>query len=163
MIQSILKQTAMAGNLNSVSVLNPKGHSRKKDVSADLLLTALIDAFSILVIFLLMSFSSSGEILLIGKDMELPKAALTEILEQNTLIKVEEGQIYLHEEAVSLNQLLEKLIAIRKELAASITDDAAAALTVQADRRIKYEFLSQIVQTASHAGFGDIHFAVLVK
>ena len=60
MFDSVLKQTAMNGNLASVSVLNPKGHSRKKNVHADLLLTALIDAFSMLVIFLLMSFSSTG-------------------------------------------------------------------------------------------------------
>ncbi len=163
MIDSVLKQTAMNGNLASVSVLNPKGHSRKKNVHADLLLTALIDAFSILVIFLLMSFSSTGEILFIGKGMELPKARLTEMLERNALVKIEDGQIYLEDEAVTINELIANLIEMRKSLGESIISEAGAGLTIQADRRVKYEFLSQIVQAASHAGFGDIHFAVLVK
>ncbi|MCB0350954.1 MAG: biopolymer transporter ExbD [Bdellovibrionales bacterium] len=163
MIESVLKQTALNGNLSSVSILNPKGHSRKKEVHADLLLTALIDAFSILVIFLLMSFSSTGDILSIGKDTELPKAMLTDMLERNTLVKIEEGQIFVEDQAVTVNELVEKLVAVRKSLASSVTEDAGAALTIQADRRVQYEFLSQIVQAASHAGFGDIHFAVLVK
>lgn len=164
MIQSVLAQTALQGSLGTTSALRPKGKSRKQEVVADLLLTALIDAFSILVIFLLMSFSSTGEILYVGKGTELPKASQTEILERNTLVRIEEGKIYLENEEVTADVLVARLIEIRQKLAQSAdAAEIAGALTVQADRRLKYEFLSQIVQAASHAGFGDIKFAVLVK
>jgi hypothetical protein len=36
-------------------------------------------------------------------------------------------------------------------------------MTVQADRRTKYEVLNQLVLGASAAGFGDIRFAVIAK
>ena len=67
--QGVLKEKALGSILASSSVLNPESEHHKKSIVADLLLTALIDAFSILVIFLLMSFSSTGEILFINKNI----------------------------------------------------------------------------------------------
>ena len=89
--QSILSDTALQSVLAGEGFIHPQEGRHRRIINADLLLTALIDAFSILVIFLLMSFSSTGEILFIGKDTELPKAKLGEILERNPVVKVEGG------------------------------------------------------------------------
>lgn len=162
--RSVLTETMLNGELAEASVIKPKGHKGKRGLAADLLLTALVDAFSILVIFLLMSFSSTGDILFIGKDQELPKAALTEMLERHPVVKVENGQIYLQDVAVKAEGLIAGLLELRKQYAADHPgEEYPGTVTVQADRRVKYDFLNQIVLAASHAGFSDIRFAVLAK
>ena len=50
------------------------GHGGRKKVNSDLNLVAYIDMMTMLVIFLLMSFSASGEILFVQKNITLPDA-----------------------------------------------------------------------------------------
>jgi biopolymer transport protein ExbD len=162
--QSVLHETALHTTIGSQSLINPKHGKWKRNIVADLLLTALIDAFSILVIFLLMSFSSAGDILLVGKGQELPKASLASSLERNPVVKLEEGKIYLESQEVTQDDLVGALLALRKthtELHPG--EEYPGILMIQGDRRLKYEQLNQIILAASHAGFSDIRFAVLMK
>src|SRR5437868_9434358 len=46
----------------------------KKQGYATLMLTSLVDMFTIIVIFLLMNFSANGEVLYMSKDIKLPDA-----------------------------------------------------------------------------------------
>ena len=165
MVQSIIQQTAMQSQLSANSVLGPKQSRWKRVLAADLLLTALIDAFSILVIFLLMSFSSTGEIIFINKGMELPKAVRADQLERNPVVKIEENQIYLEAEKVSNgDSLFQALLELKRKFTADRpNEEFSPIVTVQADRRIKYEFLNQVVVACAQAGFSDIRFAVLMK
>lgn len=163
--QSILAQTALQSVVGAQSQIHPKlGHGKRPLVTGELMLTALIDAFSILVIFLLMSFSSTGEILYIGKDTQLPKASLIEVLERNPVVKIENGILYLEDQEITFDKLIPGLLQLRKQFAEIRPgEEYPGILTVQADRRVKYEILNQIVLAASGAGFGDIRFAVLAK
>lgn len=162
--QSVLSDTALSGVLAGESYIHPEHGRHKRIVTGDLLLTALIDAFSILVIFLLMSFSSTGEILFIAKDQELPKAALAEVLERNPVVKIENGSLFVENKEVKNEELIGELIALRKQFAETRPgEEYPGIVTVQADRRVKYEVLNQIVLAASAAGFGDIRFAVIAK
>jgi len=165
MVQSVLQTTAMQSELASVSVLGPRHSKHKRSLAADLLLTALIDAFSILVIFLLMNFSSNGEILFINKGVELPKAAQAEILDRTPVIKIDENQIYLENTLLANGDaLFQALLAIKTKFAQEHPgDESMSMVTVQADRRIKYQFLNQVVVACAQAGFSDIRFAVLMK
>lgn len=163
MISSVLGQSALQSHVQT-SVLNPKAGSHKRSILADLLLTALIDAFSILVIFLLMSFSSSGELLMVTPGQELPESTQASQLERNAVIRIEEGKLYLEEKEVTASELVGALVQMRKEWSElHKNEEFKGALTIQADRRIKFESLSQVVQASSHAGFSDIKFAVLMK
>jgi biopolymer transport protein ExbD len=162
--QGIIKTTSFHSVIGSSSVLKPQGEQEKRGIVAELLLTALIDAFSILVIFLLMSFSSSGEILYVGKNMELPKSIAAEQLTRQPVVKIENGKIYLEGRELTQDQLLTGLIDLKKSLMASHSgDESASGLTVQGDRRLRYEMLNGIVLAASQAGFSDIKFAVVVN
>lgn len=165
MVQSVLKQTALQSQLAAASVLKPDSSKGKRNMAADLLLTALIDAFSILVIFLLMNFSSTGDILFINKGMELPKAAKAEILERNPVVKIEENKIFLENQAIGTGDaLFQSLLEMRKKFSGERPgEEFPGIVTVQADRRIKYEFLNQVVVACAQAGFSDIRFAVLGK
>ncbi len=155
----------MESELLSASVIGPKQGRHKRNLAADLLLTALIDAFSILVIFLLMNFSSNGEILFINKTTELPKSAQGDMLERNPVVKIDENQIFLENKLLAGGDgLFQALLELKKKLAADHPgEEASSIVTVQADRRIKYQFLNQVVVACAQAGFSDIRFAVLMK
>ena len=162
--QRILSDSAIHGILAGESYIAPSHGNHKRTVTGDLLLTALIDAFSILVIFLLMSFSSTGEILSFPKDQELPKAAKAEILERNPVVKIDGSAMFIEDKEIKQDELIGELIALRKQFAETRPgEEYPGIVTVQADRRVKYEVLNQIVTAASSAGFGDIRFAVLAK
>src|SRR4051812_14205632 len=116
MNRSPLADTAMQSPLGSASVIGPKKGSWKRILAADLLLTALIDAFSILVIFLLMSFSSTGEILFINKDTELPTAQKAEVLEPHPVVKLDKGKFVLdNKEFDSGDGLFQALLELRRK------------------------------------------------
>src|SRR3954449_11128402 len=63
-------------------------HSGRKSVYEALNLVAYIDMMTMLVIFLLMSFSASGEILFIQKNIVLPEAQNWTDLERAPVIGV---------------------------------------------------------------------------
>lgn len=161
---SVLKHSAIQSVIKATSALKPEGGHGHREINQDLLLTALIDAFSILVIFLLMSFSSSGELIYLGKDTELPKAAKGDTLERNPVVKLESGKIFLEDKEVSGDQLVEALLNLRKQFQETRPgEEFPGIVTVQADRRVKYESLNSIVQASAHAGYSDIKFAVLMQ
>ncbi len=157
-------RSTMFTTLAKTSILNPEGGRQKKSIYSDLLLTALIDAFSILVIFLLMSFSSSGELLTLGKGMELQKAALGIQLERNPVVKIEDNKIFLEEKEVTPDGLVAGLLEMRKQFAVTHPNqEFPGILTIQADRRLKYEQMNAIVLATGNAGYSDIKFAILMK
>ena len=162
--EGILKETALSSPLAAASIIKPKGGHGKRNIQADLLLTALIDAFSILVIFLLMNFSSTGEILYVNKGIELPKSAQADILERNTVIKVENEKLFVEDKEVTGETLVQSLLDVRQRFQETHPgEEFPGVATIQADRRAKYESLNQVVLSLSHAGYSDIHFAVLMK
>lgn len=160
---SIVRTTSFHSAIGETSIVKPSSEKHKRNVVADLLLTALIDAFSILVIFLLMSFSSTGELLMMGKNMELPKAS-ADMLERNPVVKLDNGKVFLEDKEVTADGLVQALLDLRKNFQETRPgEEFPAILTVQADRRAKYEQLSGIVQASAHAGYSDIKFAVVMK
>lgn len=162
--QGVLKNSAIGSVIGESSVLNPRSEAVKREVHAELLLTALIDAFSILVIFLLMSFSSAGEVLNTGKGVELPQAAMGEQLDRQPVVKVEEGKIFVEDKETPVANLVASLLDLRKKFAETRPgEEFPGIITILGDRRLKYEVLNSIVLASSQAGFSDIKFAVIVK
>lgn len=137
---------------------------KKKSVVATLMLTSLVDTFSVLVIYLLVSFNTSEELLYINKDMELPAAALAEELERNVVVKVEQDQLYIEEKTVKVKDLVGRLLKVRKNWESLYPEvEFTGALTIQADRRQSFDLLSHVIQAGGHAGYSDINFAVVRK
>jgi biopolymer transport protein ExbD len=164
MMASTTVKTSVFHTLAGASILNPKHARQKRNIFSDLLLTALIDAFSILVIFLLMSFSSTGELLTMGKNMELPKAALGDVIERNPVVKIDGDKIFLEEKEISEADLVAGLMALRekfKEMYPNV--EFPGIVTIQADRRVQFTQMNSIIVATGNAGFSDIKFAVLMK
>ncbi|WP_347357024.1 biopolymer transporter ExbD [Bdellovibrio sp.] len=73
----------------------------KRDVTALLSLTAMVDMFTVLVIFLLQNYNATGEILYIPKEVVLPKAASVRELKPSHVVTISNKEILLDKEVVA--------------------------------------------------------------
>jgi|GEM_PF-304216 len=163
------------------------GHG-KKSTFANLQLTPLIDMFIVMVIFLLMSFSATGEIINANKNIKLPFAKSVEELERVPVVAVTfpengagsfgggvvtlEGQevATLDElaamedgdwEIVKLTEALEE--AKQKWERTSGGRDFDGTLIVQSDQKVNFKVLKRIMYSAGKPGYINILFAVQKK
>ncbi len=76
----------------------------KRTVTALLSLTAMVDMFTVLVIFLLQNYNTTGEILYIPKDVVLPKANRVLELKPSVVITVTAKEVLLDRTSVATFQ-----------------------------------------------------------
>ena len=154
-----------------------KKHVEKKagrTVNVSLNLTPMIDMFVVLVIFLIMTFSSSGEILFIQKDIELPKATQTEMLEQSPVIIIGAGNVVLEgrtvgsmediaeDENFEIADLSEMLNNLKKNyMQVHSNKEFPGKIIIQGDKSVEFRILKKVMFTCTSAGYTEINFAVL--
>jgi biopolymer transport protein ExbD len=68
----------------------------KKSGYAELNLTSMVDMLTILVVFLLQTFSASGELLTVSKNIQLPEAVNFKDLEQAPIIAISRDAVTLN-------------------------------------------------------------------
>ena len=73
----------------------------KRDVTALLSLTAMVDMFTVLVIFLLQNYNTTGEILYIPKEVVLPKASSVKELKPAHVVTISSKEILLDKDVVA--------------------------------------------------------------
>jgi biopolymer transport protein ExbD len=157
MSQSILKRQTMRGPLAS----NSKGGKAKKpNMVFSLNLTALIDAFSILVIFLLSNYSGDAQNVNLSNKITLPNATQSQILNMGTVVKIEDNRFFIDDKEVRFENLLAKLIEA-KTSKKSETEDVQNSLIIQADRQLDFNVLSPVIRAGGSAGFNQYKFAVM--
>lgn len=72
-----------------------KRRNKKRSVTAMLSLTAMVDMFTVLVIFLLQNYSATGEILYIPKEVILPKAQIVNELAPAIVVTVSGKEVLI--------------------------------------------------------------------
>lgn len=72
-----------------------KKRKNKRSVTAILSLTAMVDMFTVLVIFLLQNYSATGEVLFIPKEVTLPKANRVNELKPSLVVTVSPKEILI--------------------------------------------------------------------
>ncbi|MNJ92500.1 Biopolymer transport protein ExbD/TolR [compost metagenome] len=73
----------------------------KREVAALLSLTAMVDMFTVLVIFLLQNYNATGEILYIPKEVTLPKASSIKELKPAHVVTISSKEVLLDKTAVA--------------------------------------------------------------
>jgi biopolymer transport protein ExbD len=149
-----------------------KKAGRTVDVSLNL--TPMIDMFVVLVIFLLMTFSTSGEILFIQKDIELPKASQTTTLDKAPVIQIGAGQVVIEgkpvgrmddiaeDENFEIADLSEMLNNLKKQYQQLHPNkEFPGKIIVQGDKEVPFRVLKKVMFTCTSVGYGTINFAVL--
>jgi biopolymer transport protein ExbD len=149
------------------------GHGRKS-VDHQIPLIPFIDFLIVLVIFLLMSFSASGELVAQQPTITMPDAENTQQIEISPIIAVDERVITLDGTRVADTQTqgqsaqvdrIEPLIQgleaeKRKWETIHPSEPFAGQVIVQADRNIDFRVVKKVMFSAASAGYGNVSFAV---
>jgi biopolymer transport protein ExbD len=151
----------------------------KKNGYAGLMLTSLVDMFTIIVIFLLMNFSANGEVLYMSKDIKLPDAWHGAQLERAPVVSVSAEAVTFDGRQVAQTTDLMKGDTLNvPELEDALRDEKRrydqvhqndpdhpfrGLVNVQADRKIPFRVIKRIMFACNQSGFGNINFAALAK
>jgi biopolymer transport protein ExbD len=156
---SPLGRSSLGSALAGQSMIRPHGSRHRRAMIAGLMLTSLVDAFSILVIFLIMNSGASQDVVNIGEKVVLPQAKESQFISQGVTVRVEDGKFLIEDKEVPVSQLVATL--------KSYNDGADAAkkegLVIVADRNLDYADLSPVMLAGSQAGFTKYKFAVIRK
>jgi biopolymer transport protein ExbD len=130
--------------------------THKKELGLALPLTSLIDAFCIIVIYLLIGTQTTGvESQLPGK-INLPTATHGQTLEKTVAtLRIEKGNYFLDEKPVDRKSLSAKLSELKQKT------KEAVELMVQADTEMEYAELNPLLIAGSEAGIEKLRFAVI--
>ena len=150
-----------------------KGKGRK-NAASELLITPLIDMFIILVVFLIMNFSATGELVQLSKDIHLPTAETVSELDRapivqisaNTVaiegVKVGESEEILKDPDLRIPGLTDKLQEMRK------VDEMMhpgmpfkGEIIVNCDKDVDFKLVRKVMFAASDAGYTKFNYAVL--
>jgi len=78
-----------------------KRRKGKRGVTAILSLTAMVDMFTVLVIFLLQNYNTTGEVLFIPKEVVLPKANRVADLKPSVVVTVSAKEVFIEDKVVA--------------------------------------------------------------
>lgn len=170
------------GNSIPFKHLGGKGGHGKKETNATLNLTAMVDMMTMLVVFLLASFSASGEILMSQKGLELPSGLNDKDLERAPIISITGDAISFEGATVAdprtivedtslewkIVELYDRLQLERYEFERQdIPEDQKAKMrgliVLQADKRVEAKVLNRVMKTAYAAEYPNIMFAINKK
>ena len=150
-----------------------KGSLGRRDGAADLVLTPLIDMFVILVVFLIMNFSSTGE-LPIAAGITLPKASVLKPREEAVPIDISPDSVsvqghrvgstaeILSDPELPIPALSEKLQDLRK-IAETLNPGQpfSGDLIINSHKDVSFRLIRKVMYAAADAGYTNVNFAVL--
>ncbi|MBD3392163.1 MAG: biopolymer transporter ExbD [Chitinivibrionales bacterium] len=142
-------------------------------------LTSLIDVMTILLIYLLKSFSSEGEIITVSKDLMLPESSAEKRPEQTVVITVnnsyvlaEDRRVANVDDVLASDELvipgLYEWLGNRRAMTQKIEEHSDKVqfkgdITIQGDKRIRFRLLKKIMYTCGQQGYNNFSLAVLRK
>lgn len=152
-------------------LLNERRH-RKKGFALNL--APMVDMFSILVIYLIMNFSSSGEIFFVSKQVALPKASRGTEMKSFPIISIVGEQVVFDAEEVDgeksvsvseLNdmrvpQLRQKLRTLKRIEAQLKNDRPKGQVNLQADIKTPVDEVKKVMRVLIEEGWTGINFIV---
>lgn len=144
--------------LEAMSLKKSKGKpTHGKELGLALPLTSLIDAFSIIVIYLLIGTQTNGTEGKVPSKLNLPTAEYSQVVEKAiATLRIEKGRYFLDEKPVERTALGAKLAALKKNPSAESVE-----LMVQADTNMEYADLDPLLRAGSEAGIEKLRFAVI--
>lgn len=146
----------------------------EKEYDVVLPLTSMIDMFSMLVIFLLLNFSATGEAYFVNKDIKLPEAMNAQAIESMPLVSIVGNTVSLDSAVVGSNPITvksnnESMPALARELKrlkGLIQNQKAAGIPTkdginfQADQTTDVVYIKRVMTVLITEGFSKINFVV---
>ena len=154
-------------------------HAGRKSLDAPLNLVAYIDMMTMLVIFLLMSFSATGEILFVQKNIVLPNAQNWAELERAPVIGVSKDVVTLDGSQVAtaddlmkdsntgdfkITELHDKLVTLKNNYKLLHPGEEFNGIAIiQSDKNVEFKMLKKIMYSCAVAGYQNVNFAITPK
>ena len=141
----------------------------KKGLLVGLMLTSMVDMFSMLVCFMLQTFSSTPEVL-ITKGLELPTSLTPSMVKEAPVISISKEGVFFDQKLVGDVQkimrrpglLTGKLISARKAWAKANPGKAFdGEINLQADREISSAVVSKFMGILTSQHYSSIQLAVV--
>lgn len=144
-----------------------------RSTNASLSLTSMIDFLVVTVVFLLMTFSASGEVA-IPKDVKLPSAENATDMVDAPLVGVSGTQIFVNGKPVGSTRTVSEggRIIMIEELKAALSairetykqthpgKEPPTVAILEIDGRVESLVVKSVFQTAAYSGFPNVSFMV---
>ncbi len=143
---------------------------RRRALIAGLTLTSMVDMFSLLVIFLLQTFSTSPELIMVTKGVELPIASRANEFEDAPVLSLSAQEVHLDQKLVGETKaliadptpLMKKLSELRELWQTSHPNEKfSGRISLQADRGLSSPLVSQFMGLLPTQAYSTIQLAVI--
>jgi hypothetical protein len=155
---------------------------RRSGVVPKLMLTSMMDMFTIVLLFLLCSLSDRPETIRLDKDLELPRSSAEVSYDQNLKLVLTKSQLMIDDEKVAevkngkisgvdekdlkaslLYKRLKDSYEKNKEKAVDNEEGKAKMqqIVFVCDKSHEFSVINQVIKTAGLAGYPNFQFAVL--
>lgn len=155
-------------------VANKVGGGGSKAVNHDIPLIPFIDFLIVLVVFLLASFSATGELLAQKPSITMPKAQNVKRLEIAPILAIDNVVITLDGRRVAdtstlasdakverIETLVENLSTLKRNWSMLHPQEPFPGMVIlQADQKIDYRVVKKVMFSAAQAGYANVSFAV---
>ena len=160
-----------------MTMMKMSRRAKRMERQASLNMVSLMDIFTILVFFLLVSSSSVNE-LPNSKEIKLPESVAEKLPKESVVIlvsakdivvqgkKVAEVDVVARTNLPQIDSLKQELERISKRQIIAMTPDGKPVpreVTIMGDKEIPYELLKKIMFTCTRANYTNISLAVLRK
>ena len=165
---------------NQSTTINLRAGKKTNRGTFALRLTSMIDMFTILLVFLLKSYSADGQIMTVAQDLRLPQStsmikppvvsviALTRewiLVDGRPIQRLEdmtdaEKLIIpsLQSELVRLRQISEGIGQLSQQM-----QGFSGTIAIQGDQDVTFSLLKRIMLTCGQVGYNDMNLAVIEK
>jgi biopolymer transport protein ExbD len=155
---------------------------RRSSAVPKLMLTSMMDMFTIVLLFLLCSLSDKPESIRMDKDLELPHSSAEISYDQNLKLVLTKSQLLIDEEKVAevkdgkisgvdekdlktslLYKRLKENFEKNKDKPVSNPEDKGKEqqIVFVCDKSHEFKVINQVIKTAGLAGYPNFQFAVL--
>ncbi|MBN1465123.1 biopolymer transporter ExbD [candidate division KSB1 bacterium] len=155
------------------------GSTRIRRGTFELRLTSMIDMFTILLVFLLKSYSADGQIMTVANDLRLPESisekqptVMSVVAVTQEWIVVDGRPIARIDEISSSDILIQPLLRELQRLR-SISEGIGELssqmqgfrgnIAIQGDKEITFDLLKRIMLTCGQVGYNNMNLAVVEK
>lgn len=149
------------------------GHGGKP-MNADIPLIPFIDFLIVLVVFLLISFSASGELLAQKPNLTMPKAGnvvnleIAPVIAIDNLVVTLDGRRMADTQSLAstpkverIEQLIQDLETLKRNWSILHPQEPfPGQVVMQADVKTDYRVIKKIMFSTAQAGYGNVSFAV---
>lgn len=155
----------------------------KKPAAFDIDITSLLDILTIMLVFLLQSYNSSGVIINVPKGIELPQSNSESLNNFGVNIQISQTQIWVDDKEVLNTEnadganiydeggrrvipLYDQLVKVKELIKQSekLSPQAkkfGGIANLIVDKSLKYSYVKKIMYTCAAAGFKEFKFVVM--